>query len=209
MAEQGHSAGRTTAGSDDASTDDPDEVFDLVDAGDRVVGRVRRGDAHGDSALIHRSVQILVFASDGRLLLQRRSASKDLFPSYYCASASGHVASGEDYLTTARREIVEELGISPELTFASKMLVHSPLETEMTAIYLAQSDGPYHFHPTETAGGMLGSWDEIWRGRQVGSLLVTSALTAALEEVARLGVREALPAGFQRICGSPRDGTVV
>src|SRR6185312_17340618 len=88
--------------------DDPDELFDLVDEGDRVVGQVRRGEAHRNPAFIHRSVQILVLASDGRLLLQRRSAKKDLFPGYYCASASGHVASGDDYLTTAERELAEE-----------------------------------------------------------------------------------------------------
>ena len=47
--------------------DDPDELFDLVDESDRVVGQVRRGEAHRNPAFIHRSVQILVFASDGRL----------------------------------------------------------------------------------------------------------------------------------------------
>ena len=60
--------------------DDPDELFDLVDESDRVVGQVRRGEAHRNPAFIHRSVQILIFASDGRLLLQRRSTKKDLVP---------------------------------------------------------------------------------------------------------------------------------
>src|SRR5689334_14044831 len=103
--------------------DDPDEIFDLVDANDQVIGKVRRGDAHRNPALIHRSVQVLVFTHDGLLLLQRRSAHKDLFPGYYCASASGHVASGEEYATTAERELAEELGISAPLTYISKALV--------------------------------------------------------------------------------------
>ena len=92
--------------------DDPDEMFDLVDLDDHVIGQVRRGEAHRNPALIHRSVQVLVFTHAGQMLLQRRSASKDLFPGYYCASASGHVASGEHYATTAERELIEELGIS-------------------------------------------------------------------------------------------------
>jgi isopentenyldiphosphate isomerase len=168
-----------------ASTDDPGEIFDLVDLEDQVIGRVRRGDAHRDPTRIHRSVQILVVARDGRLLLQRRSATKDLFPGYLCASACGHVGSGEDYLTTARREIVEELGISPPLTSLGKVLVRSALETEITTIYLAWNDGPFHFHSTETAGGMLATWDEICRGRQAGSLLVTPALVSALDQLER------------------------
>jgi isopentenyldiphosphate isomerase len=163
--------------------DDPDEIFDLVDLNDHVIGQVRRGEAHRDPALIHRSVQVLVFAHDGRLLLQRRSASKDLFPGYYCASASGHVASGEDYATTAERELAEELGISVPLTYISKALVRSEPETEITALYATVSDGPYQFHPTETNGGKLFAVDEVWDGIIYGDLLVTPALRVAMEEL--------------------------
>jgi isopentenyldiphosphate isomerase len=168
------------------TSDDPDELFDLVDRDDHVIGQVRRGDAHRDPSRIHRSVQILVFASDDRLLLQRRSPSKDLFPGYFCASASGHVASGETYETTAQREILEELGITPALVYMGKALVCSQPETEMTAIFLARSDGPYFFHPTETAGGVLFTWEEIQRGRHDGSLQLTPALAVALDEDQRL-----------------------
>lgn len=166
--------------------DDPDELFDLVDKSDRVVGQVRRGEAHRNPAFIHRSVQILVFASDGRLLLQRRSARKDLFPGYYCASASGHVASGDDYLTTAERELAEELGISAPLTWIGKALIHSEPETEITALYVAQSDGPYQFHPTETDGGVFLTVAEVSDGMMSGALHMTPALLVAVDELLRL-----------------------
>lgn len=163
--------------------DDPDEVFDLVDLDDHVIGQVRRGEAHRNPTLIHRSVQVLVFTHDGRLLLQRRSASKDLFPGYYCASASGHVASGENYPTTAERELAEELGISAPLTYISKALVRSEPETELTALYATMSDGPYQFHPTETEGGKLFAVDDVWDGIARGDLPVTPALLVAMEEL--------------------------
>lgn len=165
------------------SLDDPNEIFDLVDLDDEVIGRVLRGEAHRNPALIHRSVQVLVFTHDGRLLLQRRSASKDLFPGYYCASASGHVASGEDYATTAERELAEELGISAPLTYISKALVRSEPETELTALFATVSDGPYRFHPTETEGGKLFAVDDVWGGVVRGDLLVTPALRVAMEEL--------------------------
>lgn len=177
--------------------DDPNELFDLVDEHDNVIGRVRRGDAHSNPALIHRSVQILVFASDRRLLLQRRSAAKDLFPGYYCASASGHVISGDGYLTTAERELAEELGIAARLTPIGKALIRSEHETEHTMLYVARSDGPYSFHPTETVGGALVPFGEVWDGVARGTLPVTPALRVAVTELRALaGQHEGSVAAF-------------
>lgn len=165
--------------------DDPNELFDRVDLDDQVIGLVRRGDAHGNPALIHRSVQILVFASDNRVLLQRRSAAKDLFPGYYCASASGHVASGEDYAATAQRELAEELGIVSPITFFGKTLIQSEPETEMTALYITHSDGPFHFHPAETDGGAFFSISDLWDGAVIDTIPMTPALRVAVAELMR------------------------
>jgi isopentenyldiphosphate isomerase len=166
-----------------APADNPDELFDLVDERDVVIGTVRRGDAHRDPSLIHRSVQILVFDDAGRVLLQLRSARKDLFPGYYCASASGHVAAGERYDASASRETMEELGIAPELRTLGVMLVRSAYETEMTALYTARSEGPFRFHPTETDGGRFFTPRELRATREW--LPMTPALLAALDELER------------------------
>lgn len=174
-----------------APADNPDEVFDVVDERDQVIGTTRRGEAHRNPALLHRSVQIMLRDSQGRWLLQRRSAAKDLFPGYYCASASGHVISGEGYDATAAREIGEELGVSPPLVALGKALVRSDYETEMTALYLTQSDGPFHFHPTETDGGAFFTWDDLLAAR--ATLPMTPALLVALDALARLHAADALP----------------
>lgn len=172
--------------------DDPDETFDLINDDDEVIGRVRRGAAHADPSLLHRSVQVLIFDTDGRVLLQRRSQRKDLFPGFFCASASGHVASGEGYAMTAEREVREELGVSLPLTYAGKRLVRSPRETEMTALFLARSDGPFHFHPTETDGGVFVSLAELGGAHTSGSLPLTPALMAALEMLGEPPAADAL-----------------
>lgn len=161
--------------------DNPDEVFDLIDSEDRVIGTVRRGDAHRDPRLLHRSVQVLVFNSGGWLLLQRRSLEKDLFPGYYCASASGHVACGEGYESTAVREVAEELGASLRLTYIGKTLVRSDYETEMTALFLGRGDGPFRFHPTETDGGIFMVLADVCAARADRTLPMTPALLAALD----------------------------
>lgn len=173
-----------SAGDGEGSTDNPDELFDLVDEQDCVIGQVRRGDAHGNPALVHRSVQTLVFDSAGSVLLQLRSARKDLFPRYYCASASGHVLTGEDYEATAARELQEELGVSVPLTYVGKALARSAVESEMTALFLARCDGPFHFDPVETDGGEFFAWDDVLEAR--GHLPMTPSLLVALEQVQRL-----------------------
>jgi isopentenyldiphosphate isomerase len=165
--------------------DDPNEEFDRVDLDDRVIGRMRRGDAHCDLGLIHRSVQVIVFTSDGRVLLQRRAASKDLFPGYLCASASGHVMAGDDYEQTAWRELIEELGVEPAIIYLDKALVRSEMETEITALFIARCDGPFTFSPTETNGGIFLALDDALALRNDPQAEITPALRVALDEIAR------------------------
>jgi isopentenyl-diphosphate delta-isomerase type 1 len=86
------------------------EIFDIVDGDDRVIGQASRSEVHARK-LRHRAVHVFVFNARGELFVQKRSATKDTFPRCYDSSASGHLASGEDYDVCARREIQEELGL--------------------------------------------------------------------------------------------------
>lgn len=52
--------------------------------------------------------------SQYEILLQKRSRQKDSFPGYYDISSAGHIPSGQDYLQSAQRELLEELGIQVE-----------------------------------------------------------------------------------------------
>jgi 16S rRNA (adenine1518-N6/adenine1519-N6)-dimethyltransferase len=167
--------------------DNPDEIFDLVNLRDQVIGRVRRQAAHRDPTLVHRSVQVMVFDSSGkRVLLQRRSRMKDLFPGCYCASASGHVASGETYAETAIRETEEELGCVLQLAYVGKEVVRSIYETEMTALFLGCSDGPFSFHPFETDGGEFRVLADLEGPQAEGSPDMTPALQVAIRALSHL-----------------------
>jgi isopentenyl-diphosphate delta-isomerase type 1 len=90
------------------STDN--EVLEIVDSEDRVIGTATRREIH-EKGLCHRAVHIFVFNSQGEMFIQRRSAEKDRHPLKLDSSAAGHVDPGESYETTARRELGEELGI--------------------------------------------------------------------------------------------------
>jgi 16S rRNA (adenine1518-N6/adenine1519-N6)-dimethyltransferase len=90
-----------------------DEIFDVVDAQDVVVGREQRSVVHAQG-LMHRAVHVFVFNRHGDLLLQKRSRLKDTHPGLWDSSASGHLDSGENYEAAAAREVNEELGLRVE-----------------------------------------------------------------------------------------------
>src|SRR5690349_15098894 len=89
-----------------------EEVFDVVNERDEVIGQERRS-VVPRPGLRHRSVHVRVFNDQGKHFLQRRSMTKDTCPGDWDSSASGHVGSGEDYAACAMRELGEELGWQP------------------------------------------------------------------------------------------------
>src|SRR2546425_211192 len=88
----------------------PEEMFDVVNERDEVVGRQSRSEVHR-LGLKHRAVHVLVFNSRGQVFLQKRSLKKDCFPGVWDSSASGHLNCGEDYDACAVRELREEIGL--------------------------------------------------------------------------------------------------
>ncbi len=90
------------------------EIFDVVDERNRVVRRESRHEVHRGS-LRHRAVHVFLSAENAAgeplLLLQKRSHLKDKAAGKWDSSAAGHLDAGEDYATTAARELREELGI--------------------------------------------------------------------------------------------------
>lgn len=115
-----------------------DEVFDVVDGHDQVIGRDFRREIHR-RRLRHRAVHVFWLRPAGDLCLQRRSYAKDNSPGLLSSSCAGHVDAGEDYLTAAVRELREELGVSlapaalQEIDYAP---CHAELGNEFVRSYL-------------------------------------------------------------------------
>jgi isopentenyl-diphosphate delta-isomerase type 1 len=120
----------------------PDEVFDVVDERDQVIGREYRREIHR-RGLLHRAIHIFWLRTDGQLCLQRRSFAKDNCPGLLSTSCAGHVDSGEDYLTAAVRELREELGVSVEPAALQEIdyaPCHPDLGHEFVRAYLLKGD---------------------------------------------------------------------
>lgn len=129
----------------------PDEIFDIVDDQDRVIGQATRTDVHAN-ALKHRAVHVLLLNKRGELLVQERAPTKDTFPGCYDSSASGHLASGEDYDACAVRELHEELGLDlPPSAFCKQFKISACPETgwEFVWVYTVHGDHQLAINPIE------------------------------------------------------------
>lgn len=89
------------------------EYLDIVNENDEVIGRDTRANIHTQH-LIHRGIHVFVLNSKHEILIQKRAADRDYYPSYYDASVGAQVKSGETYEQSARREMQEELGFQPK-----------------------------------------------------------------------------------------------
>lgn len=98
-----------------------DELLDLVDAEDRVIGQKRRSEVYAEKLHNVRVVNLFIVNSRGELWIPRRTAHKRSFPLCLDMSMGGHVESGETYEETFRRELREELNLDAD-TVPSRLL---------------------------------------------------------------------------------------
>ncbi len=157
----------------------PEEIFDVVNDNDEVIGRLPRGIVHRDGHK-HRAVHVLVFDSRGRIFLQKRSMTKDTFPGAWDSSASGHLESGEDYAAGAVRELREELGcaVPAPLTPLFELAACPETGQEFVWAYRCESEGPFTLHPEEIERGGWFTPDEVnnWLARSSGDFAPSFAL---------------------------------
>lgn len=110
--------------------------------------------------LVHRSIQVLLFDTQGRLVIQRRHREKQTHASHWDLSCAGHVEesdypSGPDedldrvYAQVAARELLEELGVEPAVVELGHFPPEPGVHYEQIRLFRATSDGPFTLQPEE------------------------------------------------------------
>jgi isopentenyldiphosphate isomerase len=118
------------------TSDMADELFDIIDENDVVIGQEMRSIVH-QRGLWHRGVHLFLFTLEGKLLVQQRSKDRIQSPLALDCSVSEHLKAGEDYYTAAMRGLKEEMGVEgiglqPLVKFKMN---YGPNDNEISELY--------------------------------------------------------------------------
>ncbi|MDH4120264.1 MAG: NUDIX domain-containing protein [Deltaproteobacteria bacterium] len=151
------------------------EQVDWIDDQGQVLGVVTRARMRAEN-LLHRVSSTLVTRADGRVFVQKRTLTKDVFPGLWDVFVGGTVASGETFEQNARRELGEELGIFgvPVL----HLLDHTyrgPQTQAHIRVFTCRWEGPVTLQPEEVAAGHWAEPQEVDQLIAQGELCPDSA----------------------------------
>lgn len=89
------------------------EYFDVLKGNGEYTNEVASREECHKKGLYHKAVVVIVLSTDNKkVLLQKRSANKKLWPNLWDITAGGHVLSGELGYQAVIRETKEEIGIN-------------------------------------------------------------------------------------------------
>jgi geranylgeranyl diphosphate synthase type I len=156
MTEQGGT--EILEGHDQSQADMMAENCILVDSNDRSIGSASKVDCHSGEGMRHRAFSVLLFDTNDRLLLQRRSVDKITFPGIWANSCCSHPLDidGENgdvvagVISAAKRKLDQELGIPLSVT------------SEWDFIHI----GSFQYRCR---------WDENWIEHEIDHVLVVKA----------------------------------
>lgn len=104
--------------------------------------------------LPHAATHVVVRSSEGLVYVHRRTMTKDLYPGRYDFTAGGVLQAGEDPLTSAIREVEEELGVVDVRLVPLFEADYADDHTRFHAYcYECCWDGPVRWQPEEVAWG--------------------------------------------------------
>jgi len=131
-----------------------DEIVDIVDENDKVIGQEYKEICH-KKGILHRGATVILFkdVSCRDILIQRRSKTKKHNPGKW-NQIGGHLDSGESYLEGAKREMQEEMfdkhklpKIRLEKLF--KIRKNADKDFEFVTVYKAIYNGKFYMDPIE------------------------------------------------------------
>lgn len=146
------------------------EMVDWIDDQDRLIESLPRSEIRRRN-LLHRVTATFVFHPDGRVFVQQRTLTKDVYPGLFDMCVGGTVVSGESYELNSCREIAEELGVRGVPVYA--LFDHRFADDRTNSairVFACVYDGPVTFQPEEVADG-------FWANRaQVEALIAAGRM---------------------------------
>ena len=114
----------------------PEERLPVVEPSGEVIAQTTRSYAHGGSRLLHPVVHMHVIDRQGRIFLQRRASTKDLYPLKWDTAVAGHVVYTENILDALYREAEEEIGLTKfNPIFLKSFVFDSRKQRELVCVF--------------------------------------------------------------------------
>ncbi|MDI1495555.1 MAG: isopentenyl-diphosphate delta-isomerase [Cenarchaeum symbiont of Oopsacas minuta] len=128
------------------------EMLVRVDENDNQIGVEEKIKCHQPNGLLHRAFTALLFDSDGRLCLCKRSDVKMLWPRDWDGTFASHPRENESYVDSGVRRMLDEVGTKCTLDYMNKFEYHVPYknvgsENEICATLIGVLNDPLAINP--------------------------------------------------------------
>ena len=125
----------------------------LVNEKDQPIGQMEKMEAH-QKGLLHRAFSVLIFNSSDQVLLQKRASNKYHSGGLWTNTCCSHPRPGEKVLESANRRLMEEMGMTADLTERFHFIYKTDLdndlvEHELDHVLVGQSDDLPKLNPDE------------------------------------------------------------
>lgn len=148
-----------------------DELLDIVDINDQVIGQEYRSKIYDENLSCFRVINAFLINSQNQLWIPLRCADKKLFPLCLDVSAGGHVSAGETYEQAFERELYEELNISAPKSYkmVAKMTPHLHFFSAFMQVYIIYTDETPNFNRNDFISGEWISLTDLHKKIRLGA----------------------------------------
>ena len=115
------------------------ELWDIYDCNREKTGETMKRGSRSQKNKRHLVVNICIFNSENKMLIQKRNDDKEVWPSLWQVTASGSAIAGETSQQAAQRELLEEVGVDYDFkNIVPKVSMASP--TSFRDFYIIHKD---------------------------------------------------------------------
>lgn len=152
------------------------ELWDLYDENRNLTGKIHERGTLIPDGYYHLVVHVWIRNKDGKYLISRRDKSRKAYP-LYLECQGGSVIQGEDSITGARREVLEEVGV--DLLNIPGKVIYTKIRKnfhDIMDVWLFEYDGEVNLSLATTNEVCEVKWmsiDEIKEAFEKGELVPT------------------------------------